>query len=237
MTLVGRRKYLLSVCKTIDNIPMSYAAQRKNELGIRVRRQLGCSDYASCLEKMRAFTDSRTKQAQDEIWLTTHPPVFTLGQAGKPEHLLQDSDIPLVRTDRGGQITYHGPGQAIAYVLVDLRRLDYGVRTLVRRLEQGTIEALDRYCLEGKRQPGMPGVYTKAGAKIAALGLRVRHGCTYHGISLNLDCDLQPYSLINPCGHANLAVTSLRNEGIAFTQKEVTEIWLQELSGAILSPS
>ena len=198
-------------------------------------KRLGETDYAGCLARMRAFTQGRDEHSADELWLTSHPAVFTLGQAGKKEHILRPSDIPVVQTDRGGQVTYHGPGQLIAYVLVDLRRRDYGVRSLVRRLEEGTITTLDRCGLGCMRRAGMPGVYTRDLAKVAALGLRVRRGCTYHGISLNLDCDLAPYRLINPCGYVDLAVTSLAQQQVPFEPAKLARLWATELERAIFA--
>lgn len=177
------------------------------EFAPRLRR-LGRVDYAPTLEAMREFTAARGPDTPDEIWLLEHPPVFTLGMAGKREHLLEDIGIPVVPIDRGGQVTYHGPGQVVAYLLLDLRRRGYGVRELVRRIEQAVIDLLAQAGVAGERLAGAPGVYV-AGAKIAALGLRVKNGCTYHGLALNVDMDLSPYRAINPCGYAGMAVTQL----------------------------
>ena len=157
---------------------------------------------------MQAFNAARTPETPDDLWLLEHPPVFTLGLAGRREHVLAPGGIPVVGTDRGGQVTYHGPGQAVAYVLLDLRRAGYGVRELVRRLESALIEVLGTDCIEGVRRAGMPGVYVGE-AKVAAIGLRVARGCSYHGISLNVDMDLEPFSRIDPCGYPGLAATSL----------------------------
>jgi lipoyl(octanoyl) transferase len=166
---------------------------------------------------MRAFTDARTAETADEIWLLQHPPVFTQGQAGKPEHLLLDAgDIPLIRTDRGGQITYHGPGQIVAYTLVDLQRRGYGVRSLVSRIEQAVIDTLSGYGVRAYADLKAPGVYVDAAgerAKIASLGLRVRRHCSYHGVALNTDMDLAPFARINPCGYPGLRVTQVRALG------------------------
>jgi lipoyl(octanoyl) transferase len=148
----------------------------------------------------------------DELWLLEHPPVYTLGQAGRAEHLLHPGAIPVVKVDRGGQVTYHGPGQLVAYVLLDLHRAGLGVRGLVSLLEQSVIDLLAGYGIAAVRQPGAPGVYVQA-AKVAALGIRVRHGCTYHGLALNVDMDLEPFTRINPCGHPGLTVTQLRDLG------------------------
>ena len=170
--------------------------------------RIGLIDYHACWQAMRAFTDTRDARTEDALWLAEHPPVFTQGQAGRAEHLLAPGDIPVVQTDRGGQVTYHAPGQPIAYVLVDLRRLRIGVRALVNALEGAVIDVLGDFGLVGEARGDAPGVYVN-GAKIASLGLRVRHGCSYHGIALNLDLDLTPFQRINPCGHAGLAMTRL----------------------------
>jgi lipoyl(octanoyl) transferase len=185
----------------------------REESGVRdeacVLRQLGRVEYMPTWRAMQAFTAARTADTPDELWLLEHPPVYTQGQAGKPEHLLVRSDIPVIPIDRGGQITYHGPGQIVVYVLVDLRRRGYGIRELVSRMEQAVIDVLAANDLTAERRPGAPGVYVN-GAKIAALGLRVKHGCTYHGLALNVDMDTTPFTAINPCGYAGLAVTDCR---------------------------
>lgn len=173
-----------------------------------VRRQLGCVDYLLAWRAMQAFTARRSAATPDELWLCEHPPVFTLGLAGRREHLLRDIGIPLIEVDRGGQITYHGPGQVVAYVLLDLRRRGLTVKSLVARLEQAAIDLLADFGIEGERRAGAPGVYV-GGAKIASLGLKVRQGCCYHGLALNVAMDLAPFSAINPCGHAGMAVTQL----------------------------
>jgi lipoyl(octanoyl) transferase len=162
---------------------------------------------------MRAFTAARNADTKDEIWLLEHPPVYTLGLAGRREHLLRENAIPVVAVDRGGQVTYHGPGQLVAYLLLDLRRAGLTVRELVQRMEQAVIDVLASLGVSGERRCGAPGVYV-AGAKVAALGLRVRHGCTYHGLALNVDMDLAPFADINPCGYEGLAVTQLRDLGV-----------------------
>jgi len=158
---------------------------------------------------MQQFTAQRSADTQDEAWLCQHPPVFTLGLAGKPEHLLKDIGVPVVKIDRGGQITYHGPGQLVAYLLLDLKRRNLSVRALVTRIEQALIDLLATYAIGAARLPGAPGVYV-GGAKIAALGLRIKNGCCFHGLSLNVAMDLSPYAAINPCGYAGMAVTQLR---------------------------
>lgn len=173
-------------------------------------RELGRVDYAPTFAAMRDFTAARREDTPDELWLCEHPPVFTQGLAGKPEHLLRDIGIDVVQIDRGGQITYHGPGQAVVYLLLDLRRRELTVRGLVSRIEQAVIDLLAGYGITAARLQGAPGVYVD-GAKIAALGLRIKHGCSYHGVSFNVDMDLAPYAAINPCGYEGLAVTQLSN--------------------------
>ncbi|MEM9758379.1 MAG: lipoyl(octanoyl) transferase LipB [Pseudomonadota bacterium] len=176
---------------------------------LRVRRLGNDADYASTLEAMRAFTDGRDKTTPDEFWLLQHPPVFTQGVAGRAEHLLAPGDIPVVSVDRGGQVTYHGPGQWVLYLLLDLRRRGLGVRALVTLIEQSLVDTLATFGISAAADPSAPGVYVD-GAKIAALGLRVRRGCSYHGLSLNVDMDLEPFSRVNPCGYAGLEVTSMQ---------------------------
>jgi lipoyl(octanoyl) transferase len=171
-------------------------------------RALGRVDYAATFAAMQDFTAARTADSPDELWICEHPPVFTLGLSGKPEHLLKDIGIPVVQIDRGGQITYHGPGQVVVYLLLDLRRREITVRSLVNRIEQAVIDLLHGYGIAAARLEGAPGVYLDS-AKIAALGLRIRHGCSYHGVSLNVDMDLTPYEAINPCGYEGMAVTQL----------------------------
>ena len=171
---------------------------------------LGRTRYREVLRAMQAFTDGRDQDTEDAFWLTEHEPVFTQGQAGKAEHLLAPGGIEVVQSDRGGQITYHGPGQIVGYLLFDIRRMGVSVRGLVSGIEQAIIAVLAAYGISGAARPDAPGVYV-AGAKIAALGLRVRRGCSYHGFAFNLDMDLQPFARINPCGMADLAVTQLRD--------------------------
>jgi len=183
-------------------------------------RQLGHADYEPTWRAMMDFTAARTAETPDELWVVEHPPVFTLGQAGKPEHLLVDTGIPLVKIDRGGQITYHGPGQVVVYLLLDLPRRKIKVRELVSRIEQAVIDCLGERGVVAERRDGAPGVYVGADgdpAKVAALGLRVRNGCCYHGVSLNVDMDLSPFAAINPCGYAGMAVTQTKDLGIALT--------------------
>ncbi|HBP50488.1 lipoyl(octanoyl) transferase LipB [Pseudomonas sp. FSL R10-0056] len=178
-------------------------------LGIR---ELGQLDYERTWLAMQRFTDERklVPDTQDEVWLVQHPPVFTQGQAGKAEHLLLPGDIPVVKSDRGGQVTYHGPGQLVAYLMLDVRRLGYGVRELVTRMEQCLIDLLASYGVSAAAKADAPGVYVD-GAKIASLGLRIRNGCSFHGLALNVDMDLEPFRRINPCGYAGLAMTQLRD--------------------------
>ena len=183
-------------------------------------RMLGRADYLATWDAMRSFTAQRATDTEDELWLVEHPPVFTLGQAGRREHLLAETDIPVIATDRGGQITYHGPGQVVAYPMVDLRRLGIFVKELVFRIEQATIQTLEAFGVDARRVKGAPGVYVPyapsraadefAGlAKIAALGIKVTRGRSYHGLALNVGMDLTPYSLINPCGYANLPAVDM----------------------------
>jgi lipoyl(octanoyl) transferase len=173
-----------------------------------VVRELGLVDYQPTFTAMRQFTDSRAVDTPDELWLLQHPPVFTQGQAGKAEHVLAPGDIPVIQVDRGGQVTYHGPGQWVLYLMVDLRRQQLGVRDLVNLLESSVVQLLGEYAIVAAAQPQAPGVYV-AGEKIASLGLRVRRGCSYHGLALNVDMDLQPFDRINPCGYEGLTVTSM----------------------------
>jgi len=163
---------------------------------------------------MKDFTASRTDSTYDEVWLVEHPPVYTQGVACKPEHLLYNKGIPVIRTDRGGQITYHGPGQIIAYLLLDMRRLKLGVRELVRKMEGAVIDLLRDYDVPAEGRTDAPGVYV-GDAKIAALGLKIKNGCCYHGLALNVDMDLAPFAAINPCGYPGLRVTQTRDLGIA----------------------
>lgn len=174
---------------------------------------------------MRHFTAQRDEQCADEIWITEHPPVYTLGLNGKPGHLLQHTDIPVVESDRGGQITYHGPGQLILYWLADLRRLAMGPRQAVSMLENAMIATLRQYGIRAESRADAPGVYVE-GKKIGALGLRIRRGCCYHGLSLNNDMDLRPFQAINPCGHPGLQVTQLADWGV--------NIQLHELAVAVV---
>ena len=171
-------------------------------------RELGLVDYEPTWQAMQRFTNARDADTADEIWLLQHPPVFTQGQAGKPEHLLLPGDIPVVQVDRGGQVTYHGPGQLVAYLLLDVRRSGLGVRELVSRIERSLVDLLASYGVSATAKPDAPGVYVD-GAKIASLGLRIRNGRSFHGLALNVDMDLAPFRRINPCGYAGMAMTQL----------------------------
>jgi lipoyl(octanoyl) transferase len=199
-------------------------------------RRLGHTDYTRTWRAMQAFTDARTSGTPDEIWLTEHAPVYTLGLAGRPEHILRGDKIPIVRVDRGGQVTYHGPGQLIAYLLFDLKRLRLGVRQLVVAIETAVIKLLDSYGIEAYGRRDAPGVYVAkdgAEAKIAALGLKVRNGCTYHGFALNLDMDLAPFDDIDPCGYRGLAVTQLSDLGVRAPREEIEDRAVGEVMRAI----
>ena len=191
-------------------------------------RRLGRVAYEPTWRAMRAFTDARTPETPDELWQVEHPPVFTLGIAGRREHVLAPGDIPVVATDRGGQVTYHGPGQAVTYVLLDLRRRGLGVKALVRHLEQAVIETLAVHGVEGRRWPGRPGVYVE-GRKVAAVGLRIARGCSYHGVALNVEGSLEPFTRIDPCGYPGLEATSLAALGVRASMDAVQ----QGLAGAL----
>ena len=176
-------------------------------------RRLGLVAYEPTWRAMQSFNAARTPDTGDQLWVVEHPPVYTLGLAGRPEHVLAPGSIPVVKTDRGGQVTYHGPGQVVAYPMMDLRRTGYGIREMVRRLEQAAIDTLADYGIAGERRAGMPGVYV-GGAKIAAIGLRVARHCSYHGVALNANLDLEPFSRIDPCGYPGLASTRLADQGV-----------------------
>lgn len=189
-------------------------------------RLLTQQDYVSCWENMKTFTDNRNECTPDELWLLEHPPVFTQGQAGKAEHILSAGNIPIVQTDRGGQVTYHGPGQLVAYTLFDLRRLGIGIRSLIERLESAVILTLSEYGIHSQGRRDAPGVYVNE-AKICSIGLRVKRGCSYHGIALNVNMDLSPFQGINPCGFKNLAVTDIakqsgQNATVQAVEKQIT---------------
>jgi lipoyl(octanoyl) transferase len=202
-----------------------------NTVSLHIRR-LGRVDYVPTWQAMQEFTATRDEATPDELWLVEHPPVYTLGQAGKPEHLLRDNGIPLVKIDRGGQITYHGPGQPVVYLLVDLTRRKLKVRELVNKIEQAVIDLLAEHGLAARRLAGAPGVYVGSAdnpEKIAALGLRIRNGRCYHGVSLNVDMELSPFDAINPCGYAGMAVTQTRDQGIDLTPQQAGEALLAQI--------
>lgn len=197
--------------------------------GIDLRvRHLGLCDYEPVWHDMQAFTQRRNAQAADELWLLQHRPVYTLGMNGKREHLLMPGDIPVVEIDRGGQVTYHGPGQLVAYTLFDLKRLNIGIRALVEALESSVIDWLGAQGIAAVARRDAPGVYVE-GAKVAALGLRVKRGCSYHGLALNVDADLEPFAGINPCGYEGMAVTRTRDLGVDQSIEEVAAQWLPYL--------
>lgn len=185
---------------------------------------LGRRDYQDVWEKMQDFTDRRSEETADNFWVVEHPPVFTLGQAGKMAHVLDPGDIPLIQVDRGGQVTYHGPGQLVIYILINLKRYRLGVRQLVDALEHAIVRLLASYDIEANRRKDAPGVYV-GNAKIASLGLKIRKGCSYHGLALNVDMDLEPFKRINPCGYKGLAITQLKDFGVD------TPLW--EIAGAL----
>ncbi len=192
-------------------------------------RDLGRVAYEPVWRAMQGFTNARTADTPDELWLVEHDPVFTLGQAGKPEHVLMPGDIPVLKVDRGGQVTYHGPGQIVAYPLLDLKRLKLGVRDYVCKIEQALIDTLEHWNIHAERRDGAPGVYVN-GAKIAALGIRVRRGCAFHGLAFNVAMDLSPFHRINPCGYAGLQVTSMLDLGGPSGPDPVKPVLLDKLA-------
>jgi lipoyl(octanoyl) transferase len=195
-------------------------------------RDLGMRPYAEVWQAMRDFTDSRGAGTPSELWQVEHPPVFTQGQAGRPEHLLAPGRIPVVQTDRGGQVTYHGPGQLVIYLLVRLRDTGLGVRALVLALEQAVIDLLADHRIVAEARRDAPGVYV-GGRKLASLGLRVRHGCTYHGLALNVDMDLEPFTRIHPCGLVDMQVTQLRDLGLALDTTTAAQSLVPRLADAL----
>ncbi len=194
-------------------------------MGIIVRN-LGLVAYQPIHQAMQQYTDTRNADTPDELWVLQHSPIYTLGQAGKPEHLLDTGNIPVYQSDRGGQVTYHGPGQLIVYVLMDIKRANLGVKKLVNLLEQAIINYLSSLKINSSRRDKAPGVYVN-NQKIAALGLRIRKSCSYHGLSLNVNMDLRPFAGINPCGYAGLGVTQLSELGIKLNLEQVTEQFLE----------
>jgi lipoyl(octanoyl) transferase len=199
-------------------------------------RRLGPTDYTGTWRAMQAFTDARGADTADELWLTEHAPIYTLGLAGRAEHILRASPIPVLKVDRGGQVTFHGPGQLVGYLLIDLRRLRLGVRQLVVAIETAVIKLLESYGIAAYGRRDAPGVYVDRDgreAKVAALGLKVRKGCTYHGFALNLDMDLAPFADIDPCGYRGLAVTQLRDLGVHAARTEIEDRLVAFLTAAI----
>ncbi|RQU86258.1 lipoyl(octanoyl) transferase LipB [Burkholderia cenocepacia] len=222
---------LVSIVSTPVAVSASPAGAPDQPVTVRWR---GREAYEASFDAMRAFTDTRTADTGDEIWVVEHPPVYTLGQAGDPAHLLvADSGVPLVKVDRGGQITYHGPGQIVVYLLLDLRRRKLMVRTLVTKIEEAVIETLAAYNLASVRKAGAPGIYVASGvhegAKIAALGLKIRNGCSYHGLSLNVKMDLRPFLAINPCGYAGLETVDMASLAVAADWNDVAHTLVRRL--------
>ena len=200
-----------------------------DDLSQAIVRDLGRQPYEPVWRAMQRFTDAREADTPDELWLVEHEPVFTLGQAGKPEHVLTPGDIPVVHVDRGGQVTYHGPGQLVAYPLLDLRRLKIGVRDYVCKIEQAIIDTLGEWNIVGVRQDGAPGVYVND-AKIAALGIRVRRGCTFHGLAFNIAMSTEPFLRINPCGYQGLEVVAMTDLGGPSSMEAVKPVLVQQLA-------
>lgn len=220
-------------------------------MGTVLIKRIGQEDYQQTWLAMQTFTQNRNHDSQDQLWLVEHPAVFTLGQAGKPEHILNPTSIPLVQSDRGGQVTYHGPGQIVIYCLIDLRRLSLGARALVTLIENSIIESLRVVSIPAFSKKTAPGVYVDKqylptacasamrsnDAKIAALGLRIRKGCSYHGLSLNFDMDLSPFSSINPCGYQDQAVCQVRDFNKTMLQADFEQLLYQSLCKSLdLSP-
>jgi len=222
-------------CATEHNLSMNPVilptADSAADDGAALRLQwLGRREYVPTWEAMRALTAARTPQSPDVLWGVEHPPVFTLGQAGRPEHVLAPHDVPVVHTDRGGQVTYHGPGQAVIYLLLDIRRRRWMVRETVQRIEQATIGALARWGIAGQRKAGAPGIYLAGGEKISALGLKVRGGCTYHGVAINVAMDLTPFGWINPCGYSGLRTVDMASLGVHAAVSEVAAAFAEEFA-------
>lgn len=199
-------------------------------------RHLGQVDYETAWREMQCFTDNREPNTPDELWFLEHPPVFTLGRNGRQEHLHSSGEIPVLQVDRGGQVTYHGPGQLVVYTLLNITRRQLGVQSLVRILEQAVIELCADYGVNAQRRDKAPGVYVDD-RKLAALGLRVRKGCCFHGLSLNIDMDLAPFSMIDPCGYRDLEVTQLRNLGIEASTETLTVQLQNHLERLLKSPA
>ncbi|ELX8380830.1 lipoyl(octanoyl) transferase LipB [Providencia vermicola] len=190
-------------------------------------RQLGLAPYQSVSDAMHQFTENRDKDTPDELWLVEHPRVFTQGQAGKAEHVLAPGDIPVIQSDRGGQVTYHGPGQQVMYVMLDLKRNKLGVRDLVTALENTVVKTLAHYHIDAYPRPDAPGVYVNSD-KICSLGLRIRKGCSFHGLALNINMDLEPFNRINPCGYAQLKMTQVRDFIPNVTLQDVQPVLIEQ---------
>lgn len=223
----------------MDAVTACAAETQHKALRPALLRDLGRQGYEPVWHAMQQFTDTRGDDSADELWVVEHDPVFTLGQAGKPEHVLAAGDIPVLHVDRGGQVTYHGPGQIVVYPLLDLRRLGIGVRDYVCRIEQAIIDTLDEWNIGAERMDGAPGVYV-GGAKIAALGIRVRRGCSFHGLAFNVSLDLEPFHRINPCGYAGMQVTSVLDLGGPSGIEAVKSVLLSHLAqqfGLALQPT
>ncbi|WP_296250959.1 lipoyl(octanoyl) transferase LipB [uncultured Stenotrophomonas sp.] len=223
----------------MDAVTACAAETQRKALRPALLRDLGRQGYEPVWHAMQQFTDTRGDATADELWVVEHDPVFTLGQAGKPEHVLAAGDIPVLHVDRGGQVTYHGPGQIVVYPLLDLRRLGIGVRDYVCRIEQAIIDTLDEWNIGAERMDGAPGVYV-GGAKIAALGIRVRRGCSFHGLAFNVSLDLEPFHRINPCGYAGMQVTSVLDLGGPSGIEAVKSVLLSHLAqqfGLALQPT
>lgn len=203
-------------------------AELRETLDAPVLKWLGRVAYEPTWRAMQSFTDTRDATTPDEIWLLEHPPVFTMGMNGKPEHLLMPGDIPVVDIDRGGQVTYHGPGQLVVYPLLDLRRLKLGVRELVMALENAVINTVADWHIQAEARRDAPGVYV-SGTKLASIGLRIRRGCTYHGLAFNIAMDLEPFTRINPCGYQGLQVTDLERLGVPRTVEQMAKIFAPKL--------
>jgi len=212
--------------------PAAVAGEYASATGDMVIRHLGLTDYESTWQAMQAFTAQRTPESPDELWLTEHPPVYTLGLNRKDVRMPWRTDIPLVRTDRGGKITYHGPGQIVIYLLLDLKRRNMTVRQLVDLIEGSIVNLLAQYGISAVGQPDAPGVYVN-GAKIASLGLRLKNGCCYHGLSLNVDMDLAPFNAIDPCGYRGLQVTQMRDLGIMLDMEVCATALVERLQAAL----
>lgn len=213
----------------VETCALDAAAPGQRAARAAIVRDLGRQPYAPVWHAMQRFTDARTDDTPDELWVVEHDPVFTLGQAGKDEHVLAPGDIPVLHVDRGGQVTYHGPGQIVVYPLLQLRRLGIGVRDYVCRIEQAIIDTLAEWNIGAERRDGAPGVYV-GGAKVAALGIRVRRGCTFHGLAFNVAMDLEPFHRINPCGYQGLQVTSMVDLGGPSGMAAVTPVLLGHLA-------